>query len=145
MERNSLKRPTLDEFRKAFEASNGNATNAARVLGVTRQTIYNWIKENEEFASVLMDSRKALLDKCISTAQIVAFGIPRLDASNRVIGWEEKPDSHMLRYFMSTLGRDEGFGDSLDIRTSGAVGVNLFKTIDAEDFATLGAKFDEQF
>ena len=145
MERNSLKRPTLDEFWKAVEASNGNATNAARLLGVTRQTIYNWIKENEEFASVLMDSRKALLDKCISTAQIVAFGIPRLDASNRVIGWEEKPDSHMLRYFMSTLGRDEGFGDSLDKRTSVAVGVNLFKTIDAEDFATLSAKFDEQF
>ena len=48
------------------------------------------------------------------------MGIPDIDPeTKKVVGWVEKPDAGMLKFFMSTLGRDEGFGDNLDLTTNG--------------------------
>jgi hypothetical protein len=112
---NVKERPSVAEFEKAFSEARGNATNAAKILGICRVTMYEWIKENDEYKRILVNSRKSLLDKCVSTAQLLAIGIPKVDDAGRVIGWEEKPDGQMLRYFMSTMGRDEGFGENENI------------------------------
>lgn len=116
----NYKKPPLEEFKKAIEATRGNLTATAKALGVVRGTIWAWAKEDEDFRSTINDARKGKLDQFISTAELVALGIPDVDPdTKRVVGWVEKPDPQMLRYFMSTLGRDEGFGDNLDITTNG--------------------------
>lgn len=74
----------------------------------------------EQFAAAIKDSRKQILDQFFTTAELVALGIPDIDPdTNKVVGWIEKPDGQMLRYFLSTLGREEGFGENLDITTNG--------------------------
>lgn len=114
------KKPTLEQFKKAIEATRGNLTATAKALGVVRATVWHWAKEDEDFRDTINDARKGKLDQFISTAELVALGIPDVDPeTKRVVGWVEKPDPQMLRYFMSTLGRDEGFGDNLDITTNG--------------------------
>ncbi len=35
------------------------------------------------------------------------------------MGWQEKPDIHMAKYIMSTIGRDEGFNNNVDITSNG--------------------------
>jgi hypothetical protein len=116
----NYKKPPLEEFKKAIEATRGNLTATAKALGVVRATVWKWAKEDEDFRSTINDARKGKLDQFISTAELVALGIPDVDPeTKRVVGWVEKPDPQMLRYFMSTLGRDEGFGDNLDITTNG--------------------------
>ena len=116
----NYKKPPLEEFKKAIEATRGNLTATAKALGVVRATVWKWAKEDEDFRSTINDARKGKLDQFISTAELVALGIPDVDPdTKRVVGWVEKPDPQMLRYVMSTLGRDEGFGDNLDITTNG--------------------------
>lgn len=109
-------KPSLDEFQELLRKSGGNLTRAAQLIGVTRQTVWGWTKQDAAFKEALDSERKRVFDKCLDVAYAVALGIPKVDTkTGTVIGWEEKPDSQMLRYLMSTLGRDEGFGEKHDI------------------------------
>lgn len=96
----------------------GNMTDVASMLGVSRQAIYKWIKGDEEFENVVKDSRKRVFDKALETARIIAMGIPRIE-KGKLMGWIERPDTKMLIYLLQTLGKDEGFGNSVDLTTGG--------------------------
>ena len=92
----------------------------AKALNVARKTIYAWCNANEEYQAVLDEYKGKLLDECLKVARITALGIPILDKkTNTVIGWKERPDGQMLRYFISTLGKKEGYGESIDITSKG--------------------------
>ncbi|MBO7101447.1 MAG: hypothetical protein J6V98_05420 [Bacteroidales bacterium] len=112
------KRPTLKRLKEALEQTQGNLTNTAALLQVGRCSLWKWAKEDPEFAEAIDESKKKFLDSCLTTARVVALGIPKVEGG-KIVGWEEKPDSNMLRYFISTLGRNEGFGDSVDITSGG--------------------------
>lgn len=114
------KKPTLKDFKAALKKTRGNLTNTAELLGVVRSTLWLWAKQDEDFAEAIKDVRKGKLDQFVTTAELLALGIPDIDPeTKKVVGWVEKPDGLMLRYFMSTLGRDEGFGEGLDLTTNG--------------------------
>ena len=114
-----MKKPTLKKLKEALEKTQGNLTNTAALLQVGRCSLWKWAKEDAVFAEAIDESRKKFLDSCLSTARVVALGIPKVEAG-KVVGWEERPDSNMLRYFISTLGRNEGYGESVDITSGGA-------------------------
>lgn len=114
------KKPSLKEFKAVLKKTRGNLTNTAELLGVVRSTLWQWAKLDEDFAEAIKDVRKGKLDQFVTTAELLALGIPDIDPeTKKVVGWVEKPDGLMLRYFMSTLGRDEGFGENLDVTTNG--------------------------
>ena len=111
-----MRKPNFDEFEDAIRKTGGNLTQTAGILGVTRQTIHNWIREDEMFKAAVKDSRMKLFDQCLDAARIIALGIPHIDpATGHIIGWKEKPDGQMLRYMLSTPGREEGFGESVNV------------------------------
>lgn len=114
-----MKRPTIKSFREVLHKTGGNITKAAAAFGVNRGTLYNWMKENEAFMQALKDERGALVDECIVSARILALGIPERDDKGNFTGWLERPDGNMLRYLLSTLGKEEGFIESMDITTNG--------------------------
>lgn len=113
-----MKKPSLGEFEKAVETAMGNMTEVANLLGVSRQSVYKWINGDEEFENVVKDSRKRVFDKALDTARIVAMGIPKIK-NGKLVGWIEKPDTKVLIYLLQTLGKDEGFGNSVDLTTGG--------------------------
>lgn len=113
----SLK-PTIDEFREVMETAHGNMSDAANILHVTRQTVYNWANNDSEFKDAIQEHRKRLFDECLGQARILALGLPKVE-NGKLVGWIEKPDGYMLRYFLQTLGKDEGFGNSVDITSGG--------------------------
>lgn len=113
-----LLKPSIDEFREVMEEAHGNMSDAAKILHVTRQTIYNWCKVEPEFKEIVQEHRKRLFDECLGQARILALGIPKVE-NGKLVGWIEKPDGQMLRYFLQTLGKDEGFGTSVDITSGG--------------------------
>lgn len=111
-----MSKPSLDEFEDAIRKAGGNLSVTAGMLGVTRQTIHNWVKEDQAFKSVVIDARKRVFDKCLDTAYAIAMGVPIVDEkTGRFLGWREKPDSTMLRYLLSILGRDEGFSERVNV------------------------------
>ena len=113
-----MKKPTLDEFKEVLETVQGNLTYAAKRLGVDRRTVYLWINSDEEFKYALSDSRKACFDDILDSSRRLARGVPRV-VDGKFMGWIERPDAGMAKYLLSTLGRDEGFNENIDITSGG--------------------------
>ena len=112
-------KPKLRRFEEIAAKQGGNVSRIADELGVNRLTVYRWCEADERFRDTIEEHRGRLLDKCIETASTLANGIPIRDDNGEVIGWKERPDAWMLRYLISTLGRKEGFGDSIDVTSKG--------------------------
>ena len=121
------KKPTLRKFTEVVEKCGGNISSIARTFGVNRLTVYEWGKADPDSQAVIDDQRGKILDECISISRVLARGIPIYDEQGKIIGWTERPDSGMVRYLMSTLGRKEGFGENVDITTNGGSIAPAFK------------------
>lgn len=111
-------KPTLKKFTDAVQKAGGNLTKVAEFFKTSRQQVYRWIKADDSFKGVVLDARMRLFDECLGTARIVALGVPDI-VDGKMTGWLERPDSNMLRYLIGTLGRNEGFGESIDITSKG--------------------------
>lgn len=111
-------KPSIDEFREVMSTAHGNISDAANLLRVSRQAVHRWVKEDSEFKEAVDEHRKKLFDECLGQARILALGLPKIK-NGKLVGWIEKPDGQMLRFFLQTLGRDEGFGNSVDITSNG--------------------------
>lgn len=116
--------PDIDTFRQVVRARNGNLAKVAETFRVARHTIWDWRNKYPEYDKVIRDERMQLFDECLSTARIVAMGVPaykqveyedengEIKTRREFDGWIERPDANMLRYFISTLGKQEGFGEN---------------------------------
>lgn len=110
--------PDLETFRKAVEQYRGNLSKVATAFQVTRGTIANWLNAGgDEWRQVVRDARMRLFDDSLIAAEVLARGIPERDEDGQIIGWVEKPDGQMVRYLLSTLGKNEGFGDTPETAT----------------------------
>ena len=121
MPRKGLKKakPSLEKFAEVVGSCRGVIGKIAEALMVNRSTIYDWCDKDERYRAAIDNYKGKFLDECIKSGRILALGIPKLDAKKQVIGWKERPDGQMLRYFISTLGRREGYGEQLDITSKG--------------------------
>lgn len=114
-----MKKPSIDQFSEITEACRGVIGKIAEAFAVNRTTIYNWCAKDQRFQAVIDNYKGRFLDECIKSGRILALGIPKLDNKNQVVGWKERPDGQMLRYFISTLGKREGYGEQIDITSKG--------------------------
>lgn len=115
-------KPKLTRFQQVAAEQCGNISKIADAFGVGRASVYRWLLTDEKFKSVIDEQRGRLLDRCIESAALLANGVPSWEESaNGPVfnGWKVMPDGNMLRYLISTLGRKEGFGESLDVTSKG--------------------------
>ena len=123
---------------------NGNISKVAEAFGVWRSALYVWMRDDEQFQAVVDDARMKMFDRCLATAEVVANGIPDIQ-NGKVVGWVEKPDGNMLRYLLGTLGKKEGFGESIDITTNGKDVNSLFRVLTKEEMAEADEQFDRDY
>ena len=57
-----MKRPKNQKVVEAIHANRGNLSRAAKTLGVSRVTLYDWLKANEDLRTELMHAREQLCD-----------------------------------------------------------------------------------
>lgn len=139
-------KPNIEAFRTAVEKYGGNLTKVAEAYNTSRTNLYKWLKSDNDFQMVVDDARGKMFDECLSTARVLALGVAKVEGG-KVIGWEERPDGNMLRYLLGTLGKKEGFGESLDITTNGkdiAVG-GLFRVLTKDEVENFDEQFDQDY
>lgn len=136
-------RPKIKQFKEAMERYGGNLTKVAEAFKVSRTAVYQWIRNVPEFKQIMDDARMRLFDDCLSTARIVANGIPDVQGG-KIVGWAERPDSNMLKYLLGCLGRSEGFGESIDI-TSGGEKISLFRVLTKDEISSFDKDFEEEY
>lgn len=113
-----MKKPDVKTFEEAMTRAGGIITDAAKFLGVTRQQVHRWIKNDKRFHDVYENQRGETLDGLVKTAVALARGIPDVKNGKRV-GWKEEPNWKVLTYLIGKLGQNEGFGDKVDITSNG--------------------------
>ena len=126
--------PPIEKFKEAMVKNRGNLSQVARAFSVSRHTVYEWMKKNPEYKTVLDDARGEFLDDVISTARLLATGIPLKDADGNFAGYQIPPDPSMCRFILSTLGRSEGFGEKVEVRANLGSDYFLKGTQDARDY-----------
>ena len=52
-----------EKFIEAYKATNGNITDSSSIAGISRQTYYDWLEADNNFALQIMDSEANLNDE----------------------------------------------------------------------------------
>lgn len=112
-------KPDIKKFREAADACHGNYSKIASAFGVTRHTVYNWCKEDPDFQEIINDFKMRLFDHALEAARALTVGVPKVSKDGRLIGWIERPDGNMVRYILSTLGKNEGFTERKELTGDG--------------------------
>ena len=102
------KKPSLEQLEAVLKVTGGILSRTAEILGCCRLTLRRWIRSDPEFADAIYDARMRTFDSCLSSAQLLAFGVP-ITENGQLKGWKERPDVPMLIFLMKKLGREEGF------------------------------------
>lgn len=100
-----------ETFLKAYEANLGNVSDAARKAGIERTTYYKWIEADKEFK-----------DKCDTVIET-----QKDFAESMLMRLIRDGDSGAVRFYLSTKGRDRGYGDRVEV--TGAEGKDLVPNI----------------
>lgn len=141
-------RPSLEKFTEAMDKYGGNVSAVAKAFKVRRNTVYTWMQD-EEYKNVLDDARGNFLDDAIASARILVRGIPDVikdeEGKPKQVGWLSPPDSGMVRYILGTLGRNEGFGERLDITTNGKDINGLFRVLTKDEMKEAAEQFDKDY
>lgn len=109
--------PDIETFRKTVQKYRGHKSNIAASFGVERHTLKKWLEERPEYAEIVEDARGRMFDDTIENAWLFANGIKDIQ-DGKFVGWLERPDGNTLRYLMGTLGREEGFGERIEVDTN---------------------------
>ena len=113
-----MKKPKIEEFTEICRKCRGIKSRIADALGVNRGTVHDWINKDARFRKAVEEQQGRFFDDLLKTAESLALGIPKVKNGKRV-GWEEEPNVKVLTYLLGKFGRNEGFGDSIDITSKG--------------------------
>nr|DAR33012.1 MAG TPA: Transcriptional regulator FleQ factor, AAA+, ATPase, c-di-GMP [Caudoviricetes sp.] len=122
--------PPIGDIRKLAEATKGNKSKVAEMLGVTRYRFLQWEKEESEITEIFHDQWGRRLDTYLDTAHILAVGQTGADESGKMV-YVVPPDPNMLRFMIEKFGKMEGFGQEVTVNVTGEmkVGVSIEKWI----------------
>lgn len=109
--------PDVEKFRECVTKLRGHKSNIAAFFGVDRHTLAKWLRENEEYAVAVENARMKLFDDVLDSEYMMAVGVKDIQ-DGKFVGWIVRPDTQMQRYLTSTLGREEGFGERLEVDTT---------------------------
>ena len=135
--------PDLETFKKVARKLRGHNSNMADYFGIDRNTLLKWTRVNPEYGDVVANSRMRCFDDIYDRAYLLASGIPdykeveNANGQKQIIfnGWIERPDGQMQRYLLRTLGREEGFGEHIDVTTnSNVLGTRVLTPQEAKEF-----------
>ena len=100
-----MKKPENHKLIELINKAMGNQTLVAKTLGVSRQSIWKWCKDDPELQAALDQSRETMLDNAESKLY-----------SNALNG-----DTTSLIFFLKTQGKRRGYIEKQQIEQSGEI------------------------
>lgn len=113
--RHNVKRLVLDEYAKS-----GNLSIAAKAVGISRQTHYDWLKQDPEYELAFQDARDQYIDRLEAEADrrgVAGVDKPVFYQGNQVATVKEYSD--VLLIFRLKALRPEMYRDNVDITSAG--------------------------
>lgn len=118
----------VDDVAKALIASRGMVSHAARALGCTRATVYNYINKHPTVKAALDDARASLGDRIESTLLYEAMGVQEKDAKGELTGrYTREPNISALIFLAKThpAMRQRGYAEKQHVEHYGSDGGSL--------------------
>ncbi len=103
----SKKRLTVAMVSTALEAKNGNIAAAAREIGFSRKSIYQFLERNPELYALVEDARETRID----------------NAEDKLGEAVERGEAWAVCFTLKTLGRNRGYVERLESDNRGTVEV----------------------
>lgn len=103
-------------FIEAFSKNAANISRACTAVGITRRTYYNWLENNDEFASIIDDINESQIDQAESLLKV------RMNDG----------DTTALIFFLKTKGKSRGYVERVEQLSISKVQDDIKKMTDEE-------------
>ena len=98
----------VEALTEAIKSSNGNLHRAAKAIGVSVRTIYNYRDSHTEVAEAIDESRVALNQQILDTAE------------SKLLEAIEDGDPWSIKLALTTKGKDRGYTEKKEVEHTGA-------------------------
>lgn len=88
-----------EALKQAIKRYKGNVSEIAESLSVSRQTVYNHLKEDEDMWSLLTDARENIIDF----------------AESKLLKLIEQENAQVIMFTLKTLGKNRGYVEKSEI------------------------------
>lgn len=91
-------------------------SNTCKKIGIHRNTFSNWIKSDRDFKDRYEEIKQSKIDDSEERLYLLSQGIPKIDDSGKLIGWEVKPHFGALVTQLKAQAKERGYGDCVIIK-----------------------------
>lgn len=104
-----------ERFLELLPLNRYHISNTCKKVGVHRNTFLYWKKTDEDFKNRYDDIQEQKMDDSEERLYLLSQGIPKIDKSGKLIGWEVKPNLGALVVQLKAQAKDRGYGDHIVI------------------------------
>jgi len=115
-----MKRDKKEKVLEALERSLGIITPACKEVGITRETFYRWLREDEEFKKKVDDINEITLDF----------------TENQLLKKIKEGSERSILFYMKYKGRKRGYTERIDIDANIKGEIDIRKLFGFEDDKT---------
>lgn len=132
--------PEKERFLEVYASNLCNITETCKKAQIkARQTFYNWLKDDPEFAEKAREVEESMIDFVESQQMLMIRGVPKYRdrvVNGQVIkefaGWTERPNERLIQFFLTTKGKHRGYVKKTELVISTPEHEELMKLKDEE-------------
>lgn len=132
--------PEKEKFIEVYALNLCNITETCKKAQVaSRQTFYNWLKDDPEFAERAREVEESMIDFVESQQMLMIRGVPKYkerlvngQSVKEFVGWWERPNERLIQFFLTTKAKHRGYVKKTELVLSTPEHEELMKLKDEE-------------
>lgn len=113
----ALRKEDIETIGRLLASTNGNISQAAKVLGVNRKTLSTYVKENPDINSFITDAYEKIVDDAEAIIIKHMRGRPAIPATDTQPAQDAIPENVDLAWKVAqTMGSPRGWSDKVNIK-----------------------------
>jgi len=108
-----------DAMIQALTTSLGNVTEAAETVGMSRETHYDWLKNDAEYSAAVASLKNVALDFAESQLKKLMEGAERqaLTHDGEIVTIKDAPNTSAVIFYLKTQGKQRGYIERQELST----------------------------